>query len=141
MNDTRSSPRLSKIFSTSHSLTLVHNLPGSKLPFSLSFFSCRLLLLVAFVVLIAVHLPILSVSFNGHLAYSPSCFTCYVRFIGVKVYILVYFPSTRSPTKLQKFRPPGGWYHIWSWIEKARLDVLQLWPVMLVVTCKTITSR
>ena len=42
-----------------------------------------------------------------------------------KVYILVYFPSTRSPTMLEKVCPPRGWFWNWSWIEKAPLDVLQ----------------
>ena len=28
----------------------------------------------------------------------------------IKVYILVYFPSTRSPTMLKKVCPPWGWF-------------------------------
>ena len=83
-NGTQSSPRLSKIFSTSSSLTLAHDSPGSKLTFSLlcfflfsslfllhvlhlllhlplSFHLLLLLLLLALVVVIAVHLLVLPI--------------------------------------------------------------------------------
>ena len=82
-NGTQSSPRLSKIFSTSSSLTLAHDSPGSKLTFSpLCFFlfsslflllvlhlllnlplhfHLLLLLLLTLVVVIAVHLLVLPI--------------------------------------------------------------------------------